>query len=142
VVKVTFPYSLAVFEGEGNRVEIRIVRELLDDPDGVVEFEAVIEVRTPFVTGVASAFLELEDVASWQGVLDALDVGSDAVWLAQNGRVPTVGCEVLSPKSRLRVRISDEIASLTTVETIVTLVDSWFDDAYGRFDNLMRHYRI
>lgn len=140
-MEVGFPYTVAVFEGEGNRVEIRIVRELPSDPDGVVQFEATILVNTPFVGGVASAFLELEDIAAWQGVLDALDVGSDVSWLAENGRVPTVRFEIMNPELRLRIKISDEVASLTSVETIVTLVDSWFDDAYEQFDALMKSYQ-
>lgn len=123
------PIDLFRFEGDGNRVVLRISGRDESHHQLIGEFR----VDTPFVRGRLKTWIRPEDLGEWQKALDTLDAGYDISW-RDGKRAPWLYIELDEDDDRCLVTITDSQASGTAVTVLVPLTDEWFDDAYRRLD--------
>ncbi|MGW2769937.1 DUF5959 family protein [Streptomyces sp. NPDC001275] len=132
------PIDLIRLAGEGNSVVLRVkgreARRGVRTTD-VLTSEFVVD--TPFISGTLNTWVFPADLNEWQDCLDALDAGEVITWRDAT-RAPALSIERDDTEERLRVTIRDNMATLTTVTVTVPLVDSWFDDAYDRLDQVWK----
>jgi hypothetical protein len=134
------PCELFRFEGDGNTVALHL--DSLDHRhDGpVVQARGTIELDCGElsagrgVRGVLPTFVSVEDLDAWQQALDSLDMGHDVAW-RENLRAPEVHVH-REGDDLLVVSVRDRTGLLTDVTTAVPVTDEWFDDAYGRLEQV------
>ncbi|MFJ3406242.1 DUF5959 family protein [Promicromonospora sp. NPDC090134] len=133
------PCELFRFGNDGNVVALRI--DSLAPQDGrVIQASGTIEIDCGDLSagnGVRGALPTLvadDDLDAWREVLDALDLGHDVAWRAdQKATEVHVRWE---HDDRLVVAVRDRMGLLTDVTTAVPVSDEWFDEAYDRLERV------
>lgn len=133
------PIDLIHLEGEGNSFILRITGKLPPHPElppaDVLDGEFVVD--TAFVRGSLNTWVFVSDLVQWRDALDALDAGQDIAWREET-RGPSLYIDHDPDHPRLHVTIKDDAMSLTTLTVGIPLVDSWFDEAYERLDQVWK----
>ncbi|MFD6448135.1 DUF5959 family protein [Promicromonospora sp. NPDC060204] len=133
------PCELFRFGTDGNVVALRI--DSLAPQDGrAIEATGTIEIDCGDLAagrGVRGALPTLvgdDDLDAWREALDALDLGQDVAWRAdQKATEVHVRWE---HDNMLVVTVSDTMSLLTDVTTAVPVSDEWFEEAYDRLDRV------
>lgn len=131
------PVDLIRLEGDGTSVTVRITGK-----DGAANgsgplLAGEILIDTPFVRGSVATPVTPSDLTEWQEALDALDTGDDIGW--RTGRGTAEVSIALEPDGeRAQVTVTDTAKPPTSVTVPVVVTDSWFDEAYGRLDEVLR----
>ena len=87
-----------------------------------------LEVWSTFVSGSARHIFMREDLQEWSGVLDDLEAGRSASWLAESGRTAEVRFETAELPDVLIIEVDEPLGARAKAVVALDVGDGWIDE--------------
>ena len=102
--------------------------------------EGQLEVWSTFISGTTRHVFFREDLRAWADVLDRLEAGESASWLAESGRTAEVHFDTSELPDVWIIEVDEPLGARAKAEMVVDVRDGWIEALRGQLADVLEAY--